>query len=77
MKKTKKQKRINQARQNNGARANNLVQIIFPELEENGPLLPNSRIGLGDRVNITNPTPGQLSEGIVTHKTKHFLWVET
>ena len=75
--KTQQQQRINQAQQNNGARANNPVQIIFPELEENVPLLPKSTIRLGNRVKIMNPTSGQLSEGIVTHKTKHFLWVET
>ena len=55
----------------------NPVKIIFPELEENAPLLPHSTIQLGDRVKITNPTSGQLSESIVTHKTKYFLWVET
>ena len=38
------QQRINQAQQNNGARANNPVQIIFPEPEENAPLLPHSSI---------------------------------
>ena len=57
------QQRINQAQQNNGARANNPVQIIFPELEENVPLLPKSTIRLGNRVKIMNPTSGQLSEG--------------
>ena len=53
--------------------------MFFCEPEENPPLLPKSRIRLGDRVKIMNPSGGQKSEGIVTGTTKSggFLWVET
>ena len=64
------QKRSYPAQQNKEVRANNLVKITCHEPEENAPLLPNSKIQLGDRARIMNPTRGQQSEGIVIGTTE-------
>ena len=64
---------------NKEARANNPVINVFREPEENAPLLPNSRIRLGDRVRIMNPSRRQFSEGIVISTTESggFILVKT
>ena len=64
------QQRRYPAGQNKGARTNNPVQITFHQPEENAPLLHNSKIQLGDRVRIMNPSRGQQSKGIVISTTE-------